>query len=320
MFIQPEKEVLKPFESKMTKGTEVGITDEQKLVTALVEKDYDAISNFLGNPITWALEASECCGNMDKDEAIKRVRQKLEAQQYQFNQESPTIVSMRGYFKKYPEFDICSQSNVIGVMDDHALTFCIKSGRVQMIREASTLREYGIVATEAKDEAADWKTYRDEKSGLEFKYPPNFKLNENTAARASYGLYDSFSPLLLSLQIGDNIKIALGRRSCNQIGQSAIRNATYLLGQKIKDLSINGFNGALFQRGCYECYDGDSRLETEGVVVGVCNTTENSCIVISTEDKREQFERAKGFFLNEFLPTVKLNRNFDNISCVESKG
>ncbi len=157
VYMQPEKEVPKPFESKMTKGIEVGITDKQKLVTALVQKDYDAISNLLGDSITWVLEASECCGDIDRDEALKRVRQKLEAQQYQFNQESPTIVAVREYFKKYPKFGICSQSNVIviGVMDDHALTFCTKNGRVQMIREASTLREYGIVATEEMKETGN---------------------------------------------------------------------------------------------------------------------------------------------------------------------
>jgi hypothetical protein len=195
-------------------------------------------------------------------------------------------------------------------------------------QEAGKVRQKGVATTPEKPvvqpeeptttepiDTSDWKTYRNEKYGLEFKYPRGWLVKEGKIPAPSYGLY--VYPPLLNLSVGPQINISLGARLCSEVGQrNALDNAEFLLGGKIKELSVSSFRGVIFDRGCYECYEGDPRLETAGVVMGICNSIESGCVVISMEGLKTDYENIRHFFINIFSPTVKLDQNFNTIKCI----
>lgn len=65
----------------------------------------------------------------------------------------------------------------------------------------------------------------------------------------------------------------------------------------LDERDLTGLKLITSKRGCYECYDGDSRIGTEGVVSLVCNTKGDVCIRISTNDVSEKkFNILQSFF------------------------
>ena len=186
---------------------------------------------------------------------------------------------------------------------------------------SSTKQENQSVAGETKD----WKTYRNEKYGFEFKYPSN----SNVAIAADLVRCPGASTGDVCLAQVDVVGIP-SKISVLLFGQDSLANAfknqyekqSYFHPYNLDTRELSGLNLITLKRGCYECYDGDSRIGTEDIISLVCNTKGDVCVRISTSDISEnKFGVLESFFVKEFLPTFRIDKNlFDNIRYQRSNG
>jgi hypothetical protein len=175
----------------------------------------------------------------------------------------------------------------------------------------------------ATDAPVNWKTWRSEQFGVEFKYPAEWPVeNASSSDYVGYGLFivanhDYANPPLLSLNLGKSMSVYVSRRECSKGGFDPVKAGTILAGEKIEETRVNGFTLAAFRMGCYEP-EGLGQCSTDGVFAAACNSKASGCLVIQMRSSAGTFDTVKNFFLNEVFPTIQIDRNFNDIQCIES--
>lgn len=188
--------------------------------------------------------------------------------------------------------------------------------------QATTTQEQTV-----QDETLNWKTYRNEKYGFEFRYPVGLFLRETENDRST----DSIISVKITKDNRENVVITKKGEVVIMLNNTSdagckIDSNTFLsqksnFYQKDKELVINGYKTVIFRRGCYECYTGDPRLGTDGIVAFILNNKGSAYLTLKSEGKTQEYQEVYQFFLTEFLPTFKIDSTkFESIECKPASG
>jgi len=186
-----------------------------------------------------------------------------------------------------------------------------------------------------KDETANWETYKNESYGFEFKYPSEWLIEEidrTTVFKDFYiriGKNEAFDSLGGFRNYGgQKILVHLFNQDCDPGSRGSQLNRYEFLefygGEKIVDTNINSFR-AIVVKGTNFTNAEEGELPPIipdiRLTALICSGNEDACLEMTSFSlESSKSEELKDFFIDKFLPTVKINQNFNDIKCVQAFG
>ncbi|MDP3934708.1 MAG: PsbP-related protein [Candidatus Giovannonibacteria bacterium] len=168
--------------------------------------------------------------------------------------------------------------------------------------------------TQPASETASWKVYKNEKNGLQFSYPQNWKFTENAKEVIQDGGDYSLLHITFTENNAERIVVRIYPKEETSKGASidAFKDGyarfDYFHGGVAKEMTVDGLKTLVKHVGCYECYGTDSKtiqkLNAEPISI-TCNSSD-ICLVIQLTDLGAVQTNLDDYFVNQFLPTVKL--------------
>lgn len=170
--------------------------------------------------------------------------------------------------------------------------------------------------------AAGGQAYRNAAYGVSFQYPDGFAADNE----APVGFPLLFEAVFSLADGSQRVSASVYRQGCLPAGlagaaaaSSSFAQAAFFLGPELRDFRIDGYQAKVFKRGCYECYEGDERLGMEGVVLIACNRGEAACFRLSMEGPEAAYALVQKAFLDDVLPSVKLDSAFGAVKCFDAR-
>jgi hypothetical protein len=176
-----------------------------------------------------------------------------------------------------------------------------------------------VQQNQTANETANWKTYQNDKYGLQFDYPSNWTFSENTHDKIQSGDADYSLLSVIFTENGlERMKINIYPKEETSKGASinAFKNGyerfNYFHSGTPKEEIVDGLKTTVKYAGCYECYGVDSniiqKLNNEPISI-TCNLAD-ICLTIQLIDLGTVNPILSDFFMNNILPTVKLFDTF----------
>lgn len=185
-------------------------------------------------------------------------------------------------------------------------------------------------------DTSDWQTYRNEEFGFEFKYPISWiTIKEEKIIPKDYEPYFFILEVeLVDKNSGESkLTARLLPTEWAQVFTDSYHKMGYFNGAKIDERLIDGFKTVTFNHGCYECYyvdeEGDvsynewiqktKKIRNQPISL-TCNNS-GVCLQIHVTESVIKDEDPRIFFMENFLPTLKFNKeNFDSIEYEFQEG
>lgn len=192
-----------------------------------------------------------------------------------------------------------------------------------------------------------WKTYRNDALGVSFQYPEalhpvdrneavGFRMALRPQDMGSTGtFFDHEAKLVVGVQCvsPDNLGAELLAKPSVDLGDQNVRNRAGFevrtVGEPLRKISVGPYQLFVFRQGCYECYE-SPEADNDGFSAFLCaigtnrnNNPSMRCLEFLTERfprESSQLSGLRDFFLNEFLPTVRVDAAFSNMGACPGLG